>query len=69
MEEHKKKVTTEKAKEYNQSFYNKNKDIDIKCNVCDQPYKYYNKSHHNKSKIHNIISNIKNNINISLSSL
>ena len=56
MEGMKNKVSTEKAKEYNQTFYNKNKNIDIICNVCELPYKYYNKSHHNKSKIHNILS-------------
>ncbi len=46
--------TKEKRREYNSTFYEKNKDKDIKrkCDICGGSFTIFNKSHHNKSKKH-----------------
>jgi hypothetical protein len=60
--ETKPKLSKEKMREYNQKFFNKHKDTDIKCEVCYRTYKYYNKSKHMLSKGHNIAIKIRNEI-------
>ena len=46
--------TAEKRRQYNQVFYEKNKDKDIKrtCELCGGKYTIFNHSHHKKSKKH-----------------
>ena len=44
-----------KRKEYNNRFFEKNKErinITQTCDICLGKYKYVNKSHHNKTAIH-----------------
>jgi hypothetical protein len=54
------KLSKEKMREYNQNFFNKHKDIDIKCDICYGSYKYYSKSKHMKSNYHNLAVKIRN---------
>jgi len=48
----KKKITKEKQKEYNTTFYEQNKGKKYKCEACRKEVNYFNKSKHMKTAVH-----------------
>jgi len=49
--------------DYNQTYFNKHKDIEIKCDICTQTYKFYSKFNHKNTKLHKMAIQLRQNIN------
>jgi hypothetical protein len=54
--EKKPKVTKEKQKEYNTTFYAENKNKKYMCEICRKEVNYFNKSKHIKTSVHQRLS-------------
>jgi hypothetical protein len=52
----KKKITKEKQKEYNTTFYAENKNKKYMCKICRKEVNYFNKSKHIKTSVHQRLS-------------